>query len=64
MFRIGREVHGFCLGFWIWCVDAANVDFESKLCKSIFDRGGTSHEIRFGEEYEGGIVYIEGGILV
>ena len=48
-FRMGREIQdGFCLGFRVWCVVAAKVDFECKLCKSIFDKGGTSDEIGLG----------------
>jgi hypothetical protein len=32
--------------------------------KSIFDKGGFSDEIGLGEEYEGGVICIEGGIVV
>jgi hypothetical protein len=38
------------------------LDLESKLCKSIFYKGGTSSEVGFGEEDECGIVCIKGGI--
>ena len=40
------------------------MDFESKLCKSIFYKSGSSDEIGLGEEYECGVICIEGGIVV
>ena len=59
-----REVHCFCLGFQIWRVGAAKVDFESKLYKRIFDKGGTSDEIGIGEECGGGVICIDDDIVV
>ena len=47
---MGREVHGlFCLRFPIWRVGAAKVDLKkSKLCKGVFDKGGSSDQVGFG----------------
>ena len=57
-----REVHGLSIGFRIWHVGAAKVDFESKLPNSIFHKSGTSDEIGLREEYEGRVIFIEGGM--
>ena len=40
------------------------MDFESELGKWILNEGGSCHEIFFSEEDEGGVVGVEGILVV